>query len=352
MAAGVMHVLEDYVQAQSSEGYQVEVLFVARPETPVDVKERFSRAGSVREFKGPSLLALWKAAAAAEGRLRNDPRTIVHAHSTRAGLIVRLRAIAFGWTHRVAYAPHGFGFLRLDLSPGTRWLLTLMERALARGCRRVVLVSPSEAEVASRILPKEKCVVVPNSVNQDAFAGLASRTGPERAVVVTVGRIGPQKAPQRFASLARDCADVADFVWVGDGEYRFQKELEAAGVEVTGWLSKEEVRERMRSASVFTLLSRWEGMPLALLEAQAEGLPAVATDVVGNKDIVVDGQTGFLVSTGAEARRALLRLLHDRDLAKAFSEAAVERSRQFGLTTTLDCLNALYASYETPTEHS
>ena len=70
--------------------------------------------------------------------------------------------------------------------------------------------------------------------------------------------------------------------------------------------------------------SRWEGMPLAVLEAMAHGLPAVATDVVGNRDAVRHGETGFLYPEGeAEAAAAALcRLADEPDLRRNMGERA------------------------------
>ena len=71
--------------------------------------------------------------------------------------------------------------------------------------------------------------------------------------------------------------------------------------------------------------SRWEGMPLAILEAMAVGLPVVATNVVGNRDLVVPGETGFVADDAPAFLRALQSLANSKDLRQKMGEAGRRR---------------------------
>jgi glycosyltransferase involved in cell wall biosynthesis len=97
-------------------------------------------------------------------------------------------------------------------------------------------------------------------------------------------------------------------------------------VELTG--TREDVAQILARADVFVLSSRSEGMPMSALEAMAAGLPVVATAVGGVPELVVDGETGFLVPPGdaPALSRALDRILGDPDLRRRLGEAGRQRA--------------------------
>jgi len=76
--------------------------------------------------------------------------------------------------------------------------------------------------------------------------------------------------------------------WIGGGDDANEAALKSAGVTITGWMPRANALEAMRGLDIYLHPSRWEGMPVALIEAQLCGLPAVASDVVGNRDVIVD----------------------------------------------------------------
>lgn len=94
---------------------------------------------------------------------------------------------------------------------------------------------------------------------------------------------------------------------------------------------RSDARMLLDAADVFVLPSRHEGMPLVRLEAMDAGLPLVATRVIGSEEVVVDGETGFLVpSRDARALAvAIGRLLEDPDLRRRFGEAGRRRFESF-----------------------
>jgi glycosyltransferase involved in cell wall biosynthesis len=108
-----------------------------------------------------------------------------------------------------------------------------------------------------------------------------------------------------------------------------------------------DVRRWMQAADGFVLSSRWEGLPMGLLEAAACALPAVATDVPGTREVIADGQTGSLAPAGNATAlgAAMARLMRTPAEER---EAMGERARQrvierFSLELVLDRWEALYA---------
>jgi glycosyltransferase involved in cell wall biosynthesis len=135
------------------------------------------------------------------------------------------------------------------------------------------------------------------------------------------------------------------FHWIGGGEPEGVAALEAAGVDVTGWLRRPDALAALSRMDVCLHATRWEGMPVALIEAQVAGLPAVTTDVVGNRDVVRHGETGFVASTPEGVADALSRLIADPSLRARLGRRAREVALvRFSLERLLDDYERLYAA--------
>jgi len=98
-------------------------------------------------------------------------------------------------------------------------------------------------------------------------------------------------------------------------------------IHFAGWLSSEKLKEQYAAANVFLFPSRHEGMPNAVLEAMASGLPVVATKIAGNEELVVDGETGRLVPTEdvESLQESLKPLLVDAQMREQMGCAARQR---------------------------
>jgi len=286
--------------------------------------------------------------------IRRSHPDVVHGHASIGGAAARLGASGTG-VPRV-YTPNG-------LLPGRAVYAT--ERLLGRLTDRFVAVSDTEADLVERlrIVPPERVAVIPNgieltpagppTVDLRTELGLAAGT----PLVGSVGRLAAQKAPEVFV---RACARIASsspdarFVLVGDGPLRdlVRAEVEAAGldgrfVHLPGLHGAATV---MGQFDVFVLSSRYEGGPYAPLEAMRAGTPVVLTDVVGNRDTVVDGESGLVVAPddpGALAG-AVNRLLADPCLRERVATAGRERvAAHFDVRLMADRLAVLYRSLVT-----
>jgi glycosyltransferase involved in cell wall biosynthesis len=136
---------------------------------------------------------------------------------------------------------------------------------------------------------------------------------------------------------------------VGDGAFRAQMEYIVAelgiaeSVEFLGL--RRDIADLLQPAWAFVLPSRWEGMPNALLEAMACGLPCVATRVSGSEDIISDGINGLLVEPEqpAELAKVVRRIIEDADLAQRLGkEGRVTVVRDYQLVSVVEQCVALY----------
>lgn len=265
--------------------------------------------------------------------LRLKP-TIVHTHSSKAGILGR-------WAAKLARVPiiihsiHGFGF-HAHQPPLKRLAFLAAERAVAPLTTRFFAVSEANRRqgVELGLFPADRCVVIRSGIDVEA----ARRCSVDRAakkrelgfdaeqpVVGMVAPLKPQKAPLDFVALAalvHYARPETGFLLVGDGELRRDVELAIVQrgltgvVRLAGW--RRDVAEIMPCLTVFALTSRWEGLPRVYLEALAAGVPVVGTRVDGAAEVVRDGHNGYLVEPGdltAMAER-VLGLLNAPELAR------------------------------------
>ncbi len=193
----------------------------------------------------------------------------------------------------------------------------LARRLLARRLHAHVSVGDGAARAIERILGLRPGSVgaVPNGVPCWQSKPLTPSPAPA-PVIGSVGRLTEQKGYDLLVRALPGMPD-ATLVLVGDGPQRGALEDLAArlGVadrlRITGWTA--DPRRHLPAFDVFALPSRWEGMPLGILEAMHAGLAVVASDVGSIAEAVSDGETGLLVAPDdAEAlRESLAGLLAD-----------------------------------------
>lgn len=287
---------------------------------------------------------------------------VVHAHSAIGGAVARLAVLVAGlWGRRpaVVYTPHGFAFL--DGSPARRRGFLAVERILGLTTDRVIGVSPTEAEVAwrRRVVPRERAVAIPNGIDPttmptsaDGVRARAEEGWDTSPVVMTVARMTPQKDPSTWlrvaARIAASRSDVR-FVWVWGGETAQEVRDEAHRLGIADRVDfvgyRPDARRLVAGANVFLLTSRFEGLPYSLIEALAVGVPVVATDVTGTRDVVRHGVTGLLSPAGDVEGLAshVLSMLRDPKRAAALATAGREDVVQrFSMDTMVEATARVY----------
>ncbi|WP_166828472.1 glycosyltransferase [Thalassoroseus pseudoceratinae] len=222
--------------------------------------------------------------------------------------------------------------LRLD-----RWTDFLVEH---HAC-----VSQSVANFSAEVggLPTRKLIAIPNGVDAERFASARpadlSEVGipADSRVLLFVGRLDPQKNPdlllKAFAGLASDFPDTR-LVFVGSGplDTELRNQTLSFGLQnrVQFLGSRSDIPALMQRATVLVLPSRWEGMPNVVLEAQAAGLPVVASAVDGVTELIDPGVTGSLFEseclTGCQS--AMVSILNDQNEADKIAQAAQHMCRK------------------------
>lgn len=242
---------------------------------------------------------------------------VVHTHSSKAGALGRLAAHRLE-APRIVHTFHGFPFHEFQ-SRARRAAYVGIERYLSRRTDVFLAVGGAVAAEAVRrgiAVPERVRVINPAIESSPAPASPAVRAAARRRlgvpigckVVGTVGRVDYQKAPESFvdAIAALDRQD-AYAVWIGDGPLRREMESRAERRGLQHRFRclghRDDVPELLPGLDVFVMASRYEGLPCAVAEAMAVGLPVVATAVNAVPDVVLPGETGLLV--GPERPRQL-----------------------------------------------
>ena len=234
---------------------------------------------------------------------------VVHTHSAKAGALGRLAAHRAG-VARIVHTYHGLPFHEFQ-SPARRSSYIEIERRLGRFTDIGLCVGAGVAVevVRRRLIAPERVRTIGVAVDPSAAAStsegrLAARLAlgipPGALVVGTVGRLAYQKAPEDFvAALASLHRPAVVGVWIGGGELEVpmrdavRRAAPNARVILAG--ERAHVPELLPAFDVFAMSSRYEGLPVAVVEAMVCGIPVVATAVNAVSDVVVPGVTGLLV---------------------------------------------------------
>lgn len=292
---------------------------------PIPFVRRLSPLAHLRAFR--ELVAILKA----------EKPDLVHAHMPISGFITRLAARAAG-VPKIAYTCHGFLFNYATSSWLRRALSFAMEWAAARVTDVFLTVSEAEAADARRLGICRSAQPVRNGRDPARFrpdpaarARVRAELGvPEdRVVVIAVSRLVAHKGFPELATAMRSVPSAE--LWVVGERLATDRGtdmvalLRGAGLgerlRLLGY--REDIPALLAAGDIFTLPSRFEGLPMSVIEAMLTGLPVVSTNVRGPDEQVDDGVTGLKVPAGdADALGvALARLAGDPALRARMGHA-------------------------------
>ena len=222
-----------------------------------------------------------------------------------------------------------------------RWLREFMQK-----CQHIIIPSESLKDILFRDYGlHERYSVIPTGTDLEPFLSadgksLRSKNGwQEETVLISVGRLAPEKnwdtLVRAFAKVHQEHPETR-LVLIGDGTARPSLEELAAELEVservtfTGALPFQEIPRYLKAADVFAFASVTETQGLVTIEAMAAGLPVVAVDGPGTRDIMEPGKQGFLVENDPDAlAKGLNKLLSDPQRIKRMSNSALKKAKTF-----------------------
>jgi len=296
-----------------------------------------------------------------EKLLREVHFSLVHVHTPVAAFVTRLACQRTN-THPVLYTAHGFHFYKG--APLKNWLLYYnMEKLAARWTDGLITINKQDYEVAKkfRLRKNGRVFYVPGvGVNVDTTqrrAAAVDRSMRRRelgiddksTVIITVGELNANKNhTQVLRALSKLRKTNFHYLIVGTGEDELKlkkmvKELSLQNkVSFLGF--RKDIPELLTVSDVFILTSRREGLPKAILEAMTVGLPIIATNVRGNRDLVLNGKNGLLVSLDDvdQTATAIEQLMGSKDLRNAMGEKSKELVGQYDLQSIIPLMERIY----------
>jgi glycosyltransferase involved in cell wall biosynthesis len=228
-------------------------------------------------------------------------------------------------------------------------MLRRMQTRVARSATRVIVPSEYLKNIVSAWdIPAEKIQVIYNAVELAEVGTVPEAvTSLPRPLVVTAGRLVPWKHMEGVIDAVAS-APGASLAIVGDGPERvplagrMREKLPGRGI-LTGLLPHKDLLATIKSSDVFVLNSSYEGLSHLLIEAQALGVPTIATRVGGNPEVIRDGENGLLVPAGdtPALEHALGRVLGDAELRRRLSAQSLESAKRFSVNAMLDATAVL-----------
>ena len=268
---------------------------------------------------------------------------IVHTHASKAGALGRKAALSCK-VPIIVHTFHGHVFHSYFGKVKTT-LFKLIERRLAKKSTGIIAISELQKKELSEdhgICDKSKITVVPlgfdlkkfndNLVDNRELTRTNYSISSDEIAIAIVGRLAPIKNHQFFLNVIQEISTktskkIVVFI-VGDGSERGAienriKQMNLGSnirVEMTSWIK--EIGTFNAGMDIMCLTSNNEGTPVSLIEAQAANIPVITTDVGGVRDIILDGETGFVIPKGSIEMYAakLLLLIEDENKRKKMSQ--------------------------------
>ncbi|NIM19425.1 MAG: glycosyltransferase [Candidatus Latescibacteria bacterium] len=275
---------------------------------------------------------------------RRESFDIIHSHSSHA------HGVAFLATVGLRSRPKLLVSRRVDFAVGSNRFSALKYR---RGADVYLAISTGVRDVLIACgIERERIKLVPSGIDLGKFdrmnetSYLKKEFSLEKAewIVGNVAALAPHKSQVDFieaAAIVDKKMSGIKFLIVGEGELRRSLERKAQEVGMTEKIIftgfRNDVLEILSTFDCFVLSSRLEGLCTSIMDAQAIGVPVVATNTGGIPDLIEDGETGLLVPPGerVELAQAMIRMLSDPQLRERCVGLAKKKSKQYDYENTV-----------------
>jgi glycosyltransferase involved in cell wall biosynthesis len=249
-------------------------------------------------------------------------------------------------------------------------LYLTLERLSARYTTRLIAVCGPDIRkgLAHRIGKEDKYTLIHNGIDLEKFRRpvdaqqMRSELGldPDCKLVGMIGRLDRQKNPLDFiktAAIVTKSYPKVQFLIVGDGPLQPECErlINELNLKEKFFLLgfRDDVDRILPVLTITAMSSLWEGLPLAFLESMSAGKPIVANNVDGASDVLIDGETGFLVTPHqpSEMAERILLLLNNETLCHEMGHVAQQRSNCFSVQRMVGQIESLYKELHSAAQH-
>lgn len=347
-----------YVECNFKEGN------VTSPERVQEFQEELKGNGTTYHHVGFSRSPLSKdnfsAYCQLKKLLKDTKFDIIHCHTPVAAILTRLAARKYRKSGtKVIYTAHGFHFFKG--APKLNWLIYYpLERLCSRFTDVLITINKEDYEIAKTRMHAKQVRYIPGvGIDTKRFADTKVDVAAKRkelgvsedaVMLLSVGELIKRKNHEIvIKALSKMNTDLPlHYCIVGQGPLdsylqELVKDLKLQEkVHFTGY--RHDIPEICKTADVFVFPSLQEGLPVALMEAMAAGLPCVASDIRGNVDLIDDKKGGCLVSPKDEYEfaNAIQKIYNDRKLCKKFGDYNRAESEKFDIQNVAKVMKRIY----------
>jgi len=296
--------------------------------------------------------------------IKKNKFDIVHTHTSKAGILGRLAAKLAG-VPIIFHMPHGCIFHPVYYGPGMIFLLSRIENFVASFTDKIINCADNEKKdfLKHKISSEDKYITVRYGIIQDSFLKAYDRNLkrkelniPQDTVLIgTIARLVPEKGHifclEAF-KLAVEILPNAMLLIAGDGKLRSDIEAKIKELDLSDNVlmlgHRNDVPELLSCLDISIHTSRWEGTPLAIIEAMLMGKAIIATKVGGIPELINDSKTGIIVRSGdrGELAKAIIKLAKDKMLREELGSAArIYAQSEFTIDLMVKNITKLYDNF-------
>ena len=337
MEHGVFIWVVDMANRLVEEGYRVSVLHSIREHTPKNWRDMFDERVElihVQMTRSIDPVMDIKALLGLVKNLKHLSPDIIHTHSSKGGFLARVAGFLLRKNKRLLYTSHAIHYPLIQ-EPIKRKLYKYFEHIGYWLGGTIVACGKEEYEIIRKDITNgsgKRLIRISNGIDTAQLTPKDYSIKNEKIKIGVVGRISLQKAPWVFAEIAgkiNKTRDDVEFIWIGGGEDDDVKMLSEAGVIITGMLDRGDALKLIPSLDIYFQTSAYEGLSLALLEAQASGIPAVVTKIPGNDEVVQHGETGYVGEDEEKLTAFLISLVDSEADRQKMGEYAKQHTEEY-----------------------
>lgn len=352
----IMHIVESFgggvfsyicdLSNKLSDEFEIYIAYSLRDQTPENFQSYFNKNIKFIEVKNfgraINMIKDFKSLFEIKKIVKSIKPDLIHLHSSKAGVIGRM---AFGRSDiPTFYTPHGYSFLMKNQNLLKRFIYKSIEKFCSMISKTTTIsCSIGEYKESQKLCRRVK--YVNNGIDIEKLESMLSglkKNENKKITAVTLGRICFQKNPELFNKVALAMPDV-DFIWIGDGEMK--NVLNSPNIKITGWLEREKALEYAYNGDIFILTSLWEGLPISLLEAMYMKKTCIVSEVIGNRDVIKNGENGFICNSVNEYVDAVNTFRDNKELiCKIIDNAKNEILNEYNTNKMSEKYKYMYTS--------
>lgn len=278
---------------------------------------------------------------------------LIHCHSPMGGVIGRVVGITT--KVKVIYTAHGFHFFKG--APIINWVLYYaIEKILSKFTDIIITINEEDYAIAKKFFAKRVEYVPGIGIDVQKIKNLIIDKKIKRqemkisneTILMSVGELSKRK---NHIKVIEDLEKIKDrnfyYFICGEGKYREILEKKIKDLKLDNKIIllgyREDIYELLSISDIFLFPSIQEGLPVALMEAMASGVPTIVSNIRGNRDLIINGENGFLVENSVEKYTKKIELLLDnKELREKFKKESSRKILEFDISKVREVMRKIY----------